>query len=131
MNRIFHARIAAGQYVFLFLESGVTIYALWMKHIVIGVFFVLLLLVCIENLIHTTYTITPDGKLQLYYGRFSRRREILLKDITSVERTSSMRIGRFAVMRYVLVSYGKGKCEALLPVKEEEFIRLLRERIQK
>ena len=52
-----------------------------------------------------------------------------MKDITSVERTSSMRIGRFAVMRYVLIRYGEGKCVALLPVKEEEFIRLLEERI--
>ena len=32
------------------------------------------------------------------------------------------------VMRYVLVKYGEGKCAVLLPVKEEEFIRLLEER---
>ena len=30
-------------------------------------------------------------------------------------------------MRYVLVRYGEGKCVALLPVKEEEFIRLLKQ----
>ena len=46
----------------------------------------------------------------------------------SVERASSMQVGRFAVMRYVLVKYGEGKCAVLLPVKEEEFIRLLEER---
>ncbi len=51
-----------------------------------------------------------------------------MKDITSVERASSMQVGRFAVMRYVLVKYGEGKCVVLLPVKEEEFIRLLEER---
>ena len=50
-------------------------------------------------------------------------------DITSVERASSMQIGGFAVMRYVLVRYGEGKCAALLPVKEEEFIRLLEQRM--
>ena len=51
-----------------------------------------------------------------------------MKDITSVERASSMQVGRFAVMRYVLVKYGECKCAVLLPVKEEEFIRLLEER---
>ena len=71
---------------------------------------------------------TPDGKLKLYFGRFSRSKEILLKDVISVERASSMQIGRFAVMRYVLVKYGAGKCEVLFPVKEEEFIRLMEER---
>mgnify|MGYP001517913430 CR=1 FL=1 len=78
-----------------------------------------------------TYTVTTDNKLSLFFGRFSRGKEIPLKDITSVERASSMRIGRFAVMRYVLIRYGEGKCVALLPVKEEEFIRLLEQRISR
>ena len=97
------------------------------KRISLLPFFLCLLVVSIEKLIHTTYTVTADNRLLLFFGRFSRGREILLKDITSVERTSSMRIGRFAVMRYVLVRYGEGKCVALLPVKEEEFIRLLKQ----
>ena len=87
----------------------------------------LLLVIAIERLIHTTYTLTADDRLLLFYGRFSRSEEISLKDIISVERASSMKIGRFAVMRYVLVKYGtKGKCAVLLPVKEDMFIKPLR-----
>lgn len=125
MNRIFHARIAVGQYLFILLSAAMAVYGLWEKHILLAVIFVLLLIVSIEKLIHTTYTVTQDGRLLLYFGRFSRGKEIRLKDITVVERASSMRVGRFAVMRYVLVRYGEGKCVALLPVKEEEFIALL------
>ena len=128
MNRIFHARIAVGQYLFIILAGAMAVYGLWEKNILIAVLFMLLLVVSIEKLIHTTYTVTPDGKLVLSFGRFSRSKEILMKDITSVERASSMQVGRFAVMRYVLVKYGEGKCAVLLPVKEEEFIRLLEER---
>lgn len=41
-----------------------------------------------------------------------------------------MKIGRFAVMRYVLVKYGtKGKCAVLLPVKEDMFIKTLTNRL--
>ena len=127
MNRIFHARIAVGQYLFIILAGAMAVYGLWEKNILIAVLFMLLLVVSIEKLIHTTYTVTPDGKLKLYFGRFSRSKEILLKDVISVERASSMQIGRFAVMRYVLVKYGAGKCEVLFPVKEEEFIRLMEE----
>ena len=129
MNRIFHARIAAGQYLFVALAGAIAVYGLWEKRILIAVLFMLLLVVSIEKLIHTTYTITADNRLLLFFGRFSRGKEILLKDITSVERASSMQIGGFAVMRYVLVRYGEGKCAALLPVKEEEFIRLLEQRM--
>lgn len=128
MNRIFHARVAIGQYLFILLSTVIVVYELWEKHILLAAIFMLLLIVSIERLIHTTYTVTTDGRLLLYFGRFSRSKEIQLKDITAVERASSMRVGRWAVMRYVLVRYGEDKCEALLPVKEEEFIRLLGER---
>ena len=131
MNRIFHARIAAGQYLFVAFAGAIAVYGLWEKRILIAVLFMLLLVVSIEKLIHTTYTITADNRLLLFFGRFSRGKEILLKDITSVERASSMQIGGFAVMRYVLIRYGEGKCVALLPVKEEEFIRLLEQRISR
>ena len=130
MNRIFHARIAVGQYLFLVLTTIIVIYAMWMQHAVMAILFMLLLIIAIERLINTTYTLTTDGRLLLFYGRFSRSEEILLKDIISVERASSMKIGRFAVMRYVLVKYGtKGKCALLLPVKEDLFIKTLTNRL--
>ena len=128
MNRVFHARIAWYQYFLLAVLGANAFGFLWCKYILLAVFMMLLLIVVIEQVIHTTYTVTPDGKLVLSFGRFSRSKEILMKDITSVERASSMQVGRFAVMRYVLVKYGEGKCVVLLPVKEEEFIRLLEER---
>lgn len=79
-----------------------------------------------------SYYVYADHRRQAppFYGRFSRSEEISLKDIISVERASSMKIGRFAVMRYVLVKYGtKGKCAVLLPVKEDMFIKTLTNRL--
>lgn len=90
MNRIFHARIAMGQYLFLILIGILAVYMLWYKSPFLAAIFMLWLVVIIEKLIHTTYTVTPDGKLVLSFGRFSRSKEILMKDITSVERASSM-----------------------------------------
>lgn len=130
MNRIFHARIAAGQYLFLLLATAVTIHEMWMKHAIMTLIFMLLIIIAIERLIHTTYTLTTDGRLILYYGRFTRSKEIPLRDIFSVERGSSMKIGRFAMMHSVVVRYGtKGRLAILLPVKEDEFIRSLERRL--
>lgn len=121
MNRIFHARIAIGQYLFLLLVTGVAIWALWDKHIVLAVLMVILLVLGIEKLIHTTYTLTSDGNLVLYYGRFMKGKTISLQEITEVERVCQMRLFGVGLMRCVLVHHGN-KTEALMPVKEKEFI---------
>lgn len=125
MDRIFHARMAAGQYAFLILITFLTLFSLWQKMPIIALCSMLLVVFQIEKLIHTTYTLTAEGTLELYYGRFSRRKTILLKEITSVERASSMKFGNFALIHYVLITYGADKYIALLPVKEEEFIQML------
>ena len=130
MNRVFHARIVAAQYAALGLIAFITIWGFWYKELLSAVLFMLLLVVCIERLIHTNYTLTSDGKLVQYRGRFTRVREIDLKDIVSVEQTSSLKIGRRALLHYVLVKYRPDKCEVFLPVNEEEFIRTLKKRMQ-
>ena len=101
MNRIFHARIVPGQYLFLLLMAALAFWSLWEKNI-------LLAAACM---------------------RFSRRRERPLSDIVSVERASSMRVAGHALVSYVLVCYKDGKQDALQPVKEEEFIRSLTKRM--
>lgn len=125
MNRTFHARIAAAHYAFLLVATAAALYGLWQRHAVLAAVFAFLLVVAIERLIHTTYTLTPDGRLLVYYGRFARGKAIRLSSVVAVERVSSMRVGRFALMRYVLVRYGRGQCVALLPDDEEAFVRAL------
>ena len=124
MNRIFHARIAIGQYLFLLLVAGVTVWALWDKHIVLAVLMVILLVLSIEKLIHTTYTLTSDGHLVLYYGRFMKGKTISLQEVTGVERVCQIRLFGVGLLRCVLVHHGN-KTEALMPVKEEEFIEVI------
>ena len=41
-----------------------------------------------------------------------------------------MQVAGHALVRYVLVHYKDGKYDALMPVKEEEFIRLLIKRME-
>ena len=89
----------------------------------------LLLVVVIERIIHTTYTVTTDNKLVLYHGRFSKKKEINLDEILFIKRTSTFKLGRFALLRYVLIEYGtKQKQVALIPVREDLFIKTIQER---
>ena len=61
MNRIFHARIAWYQYFLLVVLTVNAVGALWCKYILVAVLFMLMLIVVIEQIIHTTYTLTTNA----------------------------------------------------------------------
>lgn len=129
MNRIFHARIAWYQYFLLVVLTVNMVGAIWCKIILPGVLFMLMLIVVIEQIIHTVYTVTADGTLEVYRGRFIRKKVIPVSQITAIKACRSMKLGRFSVTNYVLIEYGKDKFASVMPVKEREFVELLEKRI--
>ena len=130
MNRIFHARIAWYQYFLLVVLTVNVAGALWCKYILPAVLLILMLIIVIEQIIHTAYTITPDGILEISTGRFIRKKVIPVSGITAIKKCHSMKFGRFSVTEYVLIEYGKGKFVSVMPVKEREFVGLLEKRIK-
>ena len=130
MNRIFHARIAWYQYFLLVVLTVNVAGALWCKYILPAVLLILMLIIVIEQIIHTVYTITPDGILEISTGRFIHKKVIPVSGITAIKKCHSMKFGRFSVTEYVLIEYGKGKFVSVMPVKEREFVGLLEKRIK-
>ena len=130
MNRIFHARIAWYQYFLLVVLTVNVAGALWCKYILPAVLLILMLIIVIEQIIHTVYTIAPDGILEISTGRFIRKKVIPVSGITAIKKCHSMKFGRFSVTEYVLIEYGKGKFVSVMPVKEREFVGLLEKRIK-
>ena len=129
MNRIFHARIAWYQYFLLVVLTVNVVGALWCKYILPAVLLILMLIVVIEQIIHTVYTVTLDGILEISTGRFIRKKVIPISEITAIRKCHSMKFGRFSVTEYVLIEYGKGKFVSVIPVKEREFVELLEKRL--
>ena len=129
MNRIFHALIAWYQYFLLVVLTVNVVGALWCKYILPAVLLILMLIVVIEQIIHTVYTVTPDGILEISTGRFIRKKVIPISEITAIRKCHSMKFGRFSVTEYVLIEYGKGKFVSVMPVKEREFVELLEKRL--
>ena len=129
MNRIFHARIIWYQQIYLLLLALITIFLIWEKNALFALLFALLMVVLIERIIHTTYTVTSDGELILYFGRFSKKRKIAIAEILSIEKANSMQLGGFSITKYVLIRYGYKKYVAVLPVHEQEFIELIEKRL--
>ena len=129
MNRIFNARIAWYKYFLLVVLTVNVVGALWCKYILPAVLLILMLIVVIEQIIHTVYTVTLDGILEISTGRFIRKKVIPISEITAIRKCHSMKFGRFSVTEYVLIEYGKGKFVSVMPVKEREFVELLEKRL--
>lgn len=129
MNRVFHARITWYHLLFLVSVSVCTVYLVWHKQALGALLFSLVLLVLIECVIHTTYTVTAEGLLVIAKGRFYKKRTIPIGEILSIERKRSMTVFNCSVTHFVLIRWGYDKYVALIPVKEKEFIQLIRERI--
>lgn len=130
MNRIFHVKIMTGTYVWLALLSLVMGGAFWFLHPLTGLAAAMLLVVTIESIIHSTYTLTAEGQLVVYRGRFLRSRTIDLSTITDVELRHSHGMGGWLASDYVLVHVREARACSLVPLKPEEFIRALVRRLE-
>lgn len=124
MDKTFHTRI--GWYNYLYLAIlGIAIFCfLWYKLAIIAVLLMIFLIVLIERIIHTTYTVTTDGKLVLKFGRFIKSRTIRISTIRKIKKIKTMKISNFYVISYVLVECDQGYV-AVTPIKEKEFVCLL------
>lgn len=91
----------------------------------------LLIVFLIERFIHTTYTVTNQGEVIVYKGRFSKSKTILIKDIISVDKRYIMKIGSFYATSYLLIWCINDKYIPVWPVKEREFIDIIEKQQQK
>ncbi len=131
MDRIFHARVPFYMFIFIALVGAMALLFLWKMMPLCGLAMLLLLIVAIERVIHTTYTITTKGLFIVSYGRFQRKKEISLQEISRVEKLRSFRIGRMCLVEYLLVFYDNEKYVTVMPVKEDEFLETLQKRREK
>lgn len=130
MNRIFHVKITGGTYLFLILFTALMIAAFWYQLAIVGLIMALVLIINIERIIHSTYTLTDDRHLVVYYGRFRKAKSIPFVGITDVELKRSSGLGGLMVSKYVLVHLGTTGLLSLVPVKPEEFVNVLVKRLE-
>ena len=122
MNRIFHARILASHCLLLLFFTFLVMAGFLCHNGLLALAGMLPLVLLIERLIHTTYTVTPDGRLLIDHGRFSKLLVLEIKDIRLAERRS-----RFLSLQHgVRLEYNNDRHTFLFPVKEEEFVEILK-----
>ena len=128
MNRIFHQRFTLTSKCAISLFTLLAFYFLWNKIALPALLVVIVIVMMIERVLHTTYTflIDEDGVQQLviYRGRFSKSISIRVGDIVKVTRMKAV----FGLSCYLLVQYGACHLVSLQPDNEEQFMAELNKR---
>ena len=85
----------------------------------------LLMVVVIEKMIHTTYTVTSSNTLIIHAGKFSKDKIIPISDIDRIDRINRIRIGGKALQTSLAIVMKDQKEYFITPVNEEDFIKCI------
>lgn len=125
MDRVFQARIRLGSIVLLAAVTAAAVYFMWCKNGILMAVALLFMVVVIEMMVKTAYTVKASGMLVINRGRFSKTVEIDLQDIECIERINRFRVFGCAMSRYLLIHVKGRGAVAVMPVNEEGFVKCI------
>lgn len=121
-TRTYRARVQVGNWVLIAILSALTIYLIWDGNGLLIAVSLLLLLLIIERTIHTEYQLSEES-LTVNNGKLSKRLVVPMDSIKRIERIRRIRIGKNALITYLLIVYGENRTVAVMPKEEEAFIK--------
>lgn len=127
MRRTFHQRFTLAAKCAISIFLLLAFYLLWMKMAIAGAIVVVVILLIIERVAHTTYVFSADERgewLTISRGRFVRPRTIAVNEII---RCTSMKTS-FGFSHYLLLEYGADHLATVQPESDEDFVQELRKR---
>lgn len=125
MDRVFQARIRISSILLLAAVTVAAVYFMWCKNGILMAVALLFMVVVIEMMVKTAYTVKASGMLVIKRGRFSRTVEINLQDIESIERINRFRVFGRTMSKYLLIHVKGGASVAVMPVNEEGFVKCI------
>lgn len=125
MNKIFHTKITGSILFLLVGEIALFGFFLWNRLPIPSLLILMLAIMTMEYMLHSTYTVTSDGRLILYRGRFLRTHTFKLDEIDRLE--SNYYSFRIFVRwgRYVLLVLKDGRQLGIRPDHESDFIHYI------
>ena len=107
MSRSFRGKTPLTSWVLVGVLMFVAGYSAWERSSILLAVSLLVLVVVIDRIIHTEYTLT-GGELQIRRGRFSRVQVVRLTDILKIDEVNGTRIGGKALTTFLMLSLEGG-----------------------
>lgn len=126
MNRLFRAKIHKGSYVMLLALLVLTVFCMWNKAAVIMGVAMVLMVVVIERMINTTYTVTSDGRLVIHKGRLSKDVTLDVRGIQRIDRAQGYRLFGASLQSSLIIVMDDGRQVCVTPALEDEFVDCIR-----
>ncbi len=108
---------------------AVAIYFVWqtpnIPRQVLGIIICVILLtmvIIVERMINTTYTLTTDGTLIIHKGRFSKDAVVNISDINKTTLIDRWKVLGHSIYSYILIETNKGATITVRPNNEHDFI---------
>ena len=126
MSRSFRGKTPATSWVLVGVLMFVAGYSAWERSGILMALSLVVLVVVIDRIIHTEYTLT-GGELQIHRGRFASIQTVRLSDIQKIDEVSGTRIGGKPLTTFLMLTLEGGREVIVSPRDVQSFI----EHIQK
>ena len=135
MNRQFHAKISLRHYTLLAALLSVALYFTWHTELlarqwiglVLGIVLVLMV-VLVEKIINTHYTVTTDTKLLIHEGRFAKDKTVDILSIDRIDRINRLRLLGKPLITYIIIVMTDGTEDCVMAKNEEVCIKCIAQR---
>lgn len=124
MNKIYRARVVWYHYFYLFLLAAIMVVFFLNSQIVAGAVFTVWFIFVMEKVFHTVYTVTPDGFLIIYNGKFKKGSIIKIDEIEGISELFMFKVKGVEFTRFLLFKY-QNRYYSLLPKQRDELLNIL------
>lgn len=123
MDRSFRHRFTLPAKCAIVLFAALSLWFFWQRMPIVGLLVAIVVVAMTERLINSRYVLT-DHSLIIIHGRFSRKKEIELREVVRCTPIS----GALGTHGSLLIEHGAGRLTQVQPVEEEVFMCELRKR---
>ncbi|MBQ0022332.1 MAG: PH domain-containing protein [Prevotellaceae bacterium] len=86
------------------------------------------MIIVVERMIHTTYTVTASNKLIIHTGRISKDKVISIDEIARIDRLNKLRFAGKPLQTVLIIVTTDNKQYSITPKNEEDFIQCIAKR---
>lgn len=124
MNKIYRARVVWYHYLYLIFLMAIMVAFFLNNQIMAGAIFTLWFIYVMEKVFHTVYTVTPDGFLLIYNGKFKKGNKIKIDEIEGISELFMFKVRGVEFTRFLLFKH-QDRYYSLLPKQGDELLNLL------